>query len=82
MLVQNPKILAAIVRSNRKKQRLSQAFAAARVGLKQSTLSAFETKPEATKLDTLFRILSAANLEIHISHKNKQDGPSSWPEEW
>ncbi len=52
------------------------------VGLKQSTVSSFESKPETTKLETLFRILSAANLEMRICPKNTPDNQNDWKEEW
>jgi HTH-type transcriptional regulator / antitoxin HipB len=50
------------------------------VGLRQETISAFENKAERTKLDTLFRILAALNLEIHVvPHGTKV---SKWDQEW
>lgn len=82
MLAQNPKILAALVKSSRKTQKLSQSRMGQQVGLKQSTVSAFENKPGATKLETFFRILSAANLEIQLHSKNKEKSESRWNEEW
>lgn len=71
MLIHNPDDLSAFVRTHRKSQGLSQAEVADRVGLKQATVSEFENKSEGTKLDTLFRILSAANLECHIVPKGQ-----------
>ncbi len=82
MVIHNPKELAMFIRSYRKKQSLSQSDIGNLVGLKQSTVSAFERKPAVTKLDTLFRILSAANLEIHIYPKDSSDTQTGWDEEW
>lgn len=82
MMVHNPKELAMIAKNNRKKQKISQSDISNQVGLKQATISAFESKPETTKLETLFRILSAANLEMHICPKNVSKNHNAWKEEW
>jgi len=81
MLVHNPKHLALAVISQRKSLKLSQSEVGELVGLKQATISAFENKPESTKLDTLFRILSAVELQITTSRKNDKT-ESQWKEEW
>jgi len=85
MIIRSPKELALLVRYCRKENKLSQADAASLVGLKQTTVSAFENKPVGTKLDTLFRILSAVNVELHFIPKEKASEPGidkSWKEEW
>lgn len=83
MYIRSPKELGLLVNSQRKKLKLSQAEVANRVGLKQKTISAFENKPEATKLETLFNILSAVNLDLNVSEKNKINKIiNSWQEEW
>jgi len=81
--VRSPKELALLVMSQRKMLKLSQAAIGDLVGLRQKTISGFENKPESTQLDTLFRILSALNLELTISAKDKplQQDPL-WKEEW
>lgn len=73
MLIHSPRDLALFVISQRKKLKLSQAAVGDLVGLKQATVSAFENKPESSKLDTIFRILSAVNLDVHIEDKTYQD---------
>ena len=83
MLIHSPKELALLVISERKTHKLSQADVADRVGLKQKTISAFENKPEAAKLDTIFRILSAVDLDIRLLSKDKAlASTSGWREEW
>ncbi len=62
-------MLAICVVDRRKKLKLSQAEVADRVGLKQQTVSQFENNPEGTKIETLFRILSAVNLDLHLLAK-------------
>ncbi len=83
MLIRSPKELALLVLSQRNKLKLSQTEVGNSVGLKQKTISAFENKPEATKLDTLFQILSAVNLDIIIEPKNQRSNEKNkWTEEW
>jgi HTH-type transcriptional regulator/antitoxin HipB len=83
MLIRSPKELALLVSNQRKKLKLSQAEAGKLVGLKQQTISEFEIKPEGTKLNTLFYILSAVNLDIKISAKDDAIlTTNEWKEEW
>lgn len=83
MFIRSPKELALLVVNQRKKLKLSQAEVANRVGLKQKTISAFENKPENTKLNTLFHILSAVKLDISVLTKDKTTlTEAPWKEEW
>lgn len=83
MLIHSPRDLAYFVINHRKKLKLSQAKVGKLVGLKQQTISEFEIKPESTQLDTLFRILSALNLDIKMLSKNETSpNASQWTEEW
>lgn len=79
--IRSPKELALIVMSQRKKLKFSQLATSNLVGLKQATISAFENKPESTQLETLFRILSALNLDMTISEKNDSHNVE-WKDEW
>ena len=71
MLTHSTTELALLVISQRKKLKLSQSEVANRVGLNQKTISAFENKPSSTELNTLFRILSAVNLNMIVQDKNE-----------
>jgi HTH-type transcriptional regulator / antitoxin HipB len=83
VLTTSESILAEIVKDRRCQLGLSQTEAADLVGLNQKTISAFELKPESTKLETFFKILSALNLEIHIVPKEKSNkSAEGWPEAW
>jgi len=85
MLIHNPKELALFVKEYRKKQKLTQGAAGYSVGIKQATVSAFENKPESTKIETLFRILSAVGVELHVNGKDKESIErlnQPWTEEW
>ncbi|MBA3535950.1 MAG: helix-turn-helix domain-containing protein [Tatlockia sp.] len=69
--------------SQRKKLKLSQSAVGNLVGLKQKTISAFENKPESIQLETLFKILSALNLDLTISDKGETEIKNSeWNDEW
>lgn len=83
MLIRSPKELALLIINQRKKLKLSQAEVGNLVGLKQKTISSFENKPESTQLDTLFRILSALNLDIKVLTKDEVPvTKTQWKEEW
>jgi HTH-type transcriptional regulator/antitoxin HipB len=82
MLIHSPKELALFVIDQRKQRKLSQAEVADLVGLRQSTISAFENNPENTKLDTLFRILSAVHSDMHALSKGDSTLKALWKEEW
>jgi len=66
MKVTSPALLAAAVRDQRKISKLTQTETAKQVGVKQTTVSDFENRPESTKLETLFKILAALDLELHV----------------
>ena len=83
MHIRSPKELALFAINQRKHLKLSQAAVGKLVGLKQQTISEFEIRPESTQLDTLFRILSALNLDIKLLEKNRDlHTQSQWNEEW
>lgn len=56
------------------------------MGIKQTTVSAFENTPESTKLDTLFKLLAALDFELHVQPRNSnaetQSSNQQWNEEW
>ena len=79
-------MLANAVRDQRKAQNITQSDTAKLVGIKQTTVSAFENTPEGTKLDTLFKLLAALDLELHVQPRNSnaeiQSSNQQWNEEW
>ncbi|WP_339921273.1 helix-turn-helix domain-containing protein [Photorhabdus caribbeanensis] len=65
------------------KSKLTQRETADRVGIKQSTVSGFEKYPEGSKMETLFNLLSALELELHVSERGgSQRTSTGWKEEW
>ncbi|WP_422784849.1 helix-turn-helix domain-containing protein [Rheinheimera texasensis] len=67
-----PAALANAIRNQRKLGQKTQRETADLVGIKQTTVSDFELKPESTKLETLFKILAALDLELHISKRGAE----------
>ena len=83
MKVTSPALLAAAVRDQRKISKLTQSEAAKQVGIKQTTVSDFELRPESTKLETLFKLLSALDLELHVVKRGSiLDDSKVWDREW
>ncbi|OBU16249.1 XRE family transcriptional regulator [Photobacterium aquimaris] len=86
MQITSAKMLANAVRDQRKRQNITQSDAAKLVGIKQTTVSAFENTPEGTKLDTLFKLLAALDLELQVQPRNSnaeiRSSNQQWNEEW
>lgn len=76
--------LSQCLKNYRLQASLSQEKVADKVGIRQDTVSNFELSPESTRLETLFKILSALNLELDVrprgSEKTTQN--EGWQEEW
>lgn len=64
-----PEQLGSILRSCRTLRRMTQEAAGKRVGIKQTTVSAIETSAANTRVETLYKLLSALDLELVIRDK-------------
>lgn len=83
MFIRGPRELGIFVSDKRRKNNLTQAQIADKVGLRQKTVSAFENHSESCKLETVFKLLSAYDLELHIEVKgDDQNKKIPWSEEW
>jgi HTH-type transcriptional regulator/antitoxin HipB len=97
MKVTNSRQLSAHIKDIRLNQKQSQTGTAKKVGIRQDTISSFELNPDSTKLNTLFKILSALNLELEVKVRNAElseqhhgnnsaaivnTSDSKWKEEW
>ncbi|MFA7521757.1 MAG: HipA N-terminal domain-containing protein [Halothiobacillaceae bacterium] len=69
MLIQSTDELAGYFRDRRKNRALTQVAVAEDARLRQGTVSAFERSPDSTRLDTVFRLLAALDLELHVAPK-------------
>lgn len=72
MIIRSSKDLALFLNDKRKQLKMSQSEVADLVGLKQDTISKFENSPDNSRIDTLFRILSALNLNISLVEKGQK----------
>jgi HTH-type transcriptional regulator/antitoxin HipB len=72
-LVFSPKALGSAIKRERKLRKLNQKLAGADVGLEQSTVSSIEYGAGGTRLDTIFRMLAALDLEMVIRPKKKSE---------
>ncbi len=85
MLIHKPNDLAQFYRDQRKLRGQSQTWIAQNAALRQDTVSKFEISPDNTRIDTLFRLLAALDLELHLVPKGGADpasGQSGWTEPW
>ncbi len=87
MLIHSPTDLAQYYRDQRKQRGVSQTAIADEIALRQDTVSKFELKPDNVRLDTLFRLLAALDLELHVVPKEtaaaaSADSAKGWTEPW
>ncbi|KUJ72513.1 helix-turn-helix domain-containing protein [Thiomicrospira sp. WB1] len=73
MRVNSPKELAVYLQDRRVLKNVSQEKAADLASVRQATVSAFESRPESAKLETLFKLLSALDLELEVGPKGEAD---------
>lgn len=65
MLVNSPAAIGNALREARKQNGLKQT----ELGMRQATVSSFESNPERSTIETLFRLLAINGLEMHIVTK-------------
>ena len=69
-VITSPKMLGHQLKRFRKKKKLSQTAAGQPFCLEQSTISSIEQGANGTRLDTLFRLLAALDIEMVIRDKS------------
>ena len=79
-LVNSPKSLGNAIKRQRKTKKLSQTETGSTYKLEQSTISSIEQGAPGTRLETLFRVLAALDLELVI--RPKTFSPSKTKESW
>lgn len=83
MKITSATMLAGALKDQRKALNLTQSQAADLVGMKQATVSGLELRPDSSKLETLFRLLSALDLELHVVPRGQPANDNSgWTQEW
>jgi len=79
--IHTPSQLAAAFRSRRKIHGLTQVEIGRQGGLFPKTISAMETHPETSSIESLFKLLAALDLELVLSPKEKEPQAMN-KEEW
>ncbi len=64
--ITSPESLGGALKMHRKKLGLTQGEAGGKFNLTQKTVSNIENGRPGVQLETLFRLMSALNLEIHL----------------
>ncbi len=82
MKITSPEQLAIYLKDTRKGKKQTQEALAEKVGLRQDTISKFENNPDKTQVDTLFKILSSMNMDLHVEPRSEQGRLEKWKEEW
>jgi HTH-type transcriptional regulator/antitoxin HipB len=72
VLITSPAQLAAVLRGHRHDRGLTQKEAGLKVGLLPKTVSALELDPGRSTVATLFKLLSALDLELSLQPKGQQ----------
>jgi HTH-type transcriptional regulator / antitoxin HipB len=70
-LARNPTQIGNLIRRARKRHGWSQTRLGENAGLRQETISLIETGNPATRLDTIFAVLAALDLEFQIGARSK-----------
>ncbi|EGQ8003257.1 MULTISPECIES: helix-turn-helix domain-containing protein [Vibrionaceae] len=84
MLITSPKQLGIYLRDVRRNQRRNQAKVGDIVGLKQTTVSKLERDPASSSIESLMRLLSSLDLELHIQEKavSREQAKLRDPDDW
>lgn len=72
-IVYSPKSLGHAIRRQRKAKKLNQEEAGTAFKIQQSTLSNIEQGVPGTRIETIFRVLAALDLEMIIRPKKKSN---------
>jgi len=79
--VYTPHQLAHVLRGQRQFKGLTQKAAGQAVGLLPKTVSALESHPERSSVESLFKLLSALDLELVLRPKGdevREPSPEGW----
>jgi HTH-type transcriptional regulator/antitoxin HipB len=72
-LVRTPKNIGHAIREARKAKNLTQSDLASLSGVWQETISRIENGSGGTKLETIFALIAALDLELTMTERSKGD---------
>ncbi|MEN8659401.1 MAG: helix-turn-helix domain-containing protein [Marivita sp.] len=70
-LARTPRQIGTIIQRARKKRDWTQMQLAERAGLRQATISVIESGEKPAKLESIFAVLAALDLELRIGERSK-----------
>jgi HTH-type transcriptional regulator/antitoxin HipB len=70
-LARTPKDIGHAIRQARKEKKLTQKDLASMSGIWQETISKMESGVANTKLETMFDLMAALDLELNVSPRSK-----------
>lgn len=73
-----PRQLGHLLRGQRKSQALTQQTAAEIVGLLPKTISKLELATETSTIESLYKLLSALELELVVQSKSQASSSKEW----
>jgi HTH-type transcriptional regulator/antitoxin HipB len=77
-IAHTPKQLGQVLRGQRKTMRLSQQDVGRPVGLLPKSISKLELAPDTTTIESLFKLLSALQLEVVVRTRPQEPSPREW----
>lgn len=80
--IHTPEQMALVLQGVRKDLGLTQKQAGSQVGMLQKTVSLVERTPEVASVGSLFKLLSALNLELVIRSKDTSQKPRDDEDAW
>ncbi len=76
--VHTPQQLGSVLHGQRKARKLTQKQVGEAVDLLPKTISNLENKPKTVSIESLFKLLSALELEIVIRSRQQESTTSDW----
>ena len=81
-VARTPKQLGQLLKSCRVQQERTQSAVGSKVGIKQSTVSILEADASTARISTLYKLLSALNLELVVRDRSETPSAKSQEREW
>ncbi len=76
--VQTPEQLGPVLKGLRKKQKLTQQEVGNAVDMLPKTVSKLELNPESATVESLFKLLSALQIEVVLQSRRQETSTREW----